>query len=159
MVQPCFPQINEKFYHIFRHESQLSLVGLELVTLLVMTSTVLHLLWERGVLIVSHADRYVTRFHFQHPADRRPQRPRDASAKQTLLLDFFIWSVLFITTFINFFRVSFVLKPGQRSWYSDWLRAGRLRVRNSSSDRAKNFHLSMSSIPVTGPTQPPIQWV
>jgi hypothetical protein len=32
-------------------------------------------------------------------------------------------------------------KPGQRSRYSDWLRAGRLRGRSSSPDKVKNFSL------------------
>jgi hypothetical protein len=42
---------------------------------------------------------------------------------------------------------------------SDWLRAGRPRGWSSSPDGGKNFHFSMSSIPVLGSTQPPIQWV
>jgi hypothetical protein len=41
---------------------------------------------------------------------------------------------------------------GQRSRYSDWLRAGRQR------GRVKNVLLSTSSIPALGPTQP-IRWV
>jgi hypothetical protein len=50
-------------------------------------------------------------------------------------------------------------EPGQRSLYSDWLRAGRLRGRGSIPGRVKNFHLSMLSGPALGSTQPPIQWV
>jgi hypothetical protein len=45
-----------------------------------------------------------------------------------------------------------------RSRYSDWLRAGRPRVRSSSPGRVKNFHFFMSSRPALGFTQPPIQW-
>jgi hypothetical protein len=44
------------------------------------------------------------------------------------------------------------------AWYSDWLRAGRLRGRNSSSGRVKNFLFSTSSRPALEPTYP-IQWV
>jgi hypothetical protein len=47
----------------------------------------------------------------------------------------------------------------QRSRYSDWLRAGRLRGKGSSPGRVKKFHFSMLSRPVLGSTQPPIQWV
>jgi hypothetical protein len=50
-------------------------------------------------------------------------------------------------------------EPGQRSRYSDWLRAGRRRGRSSSPGGGKNFHFSMSSRPTLGPTQPHIQWV
>jgi hypothetical protein len=42
---------------------------------------------------------------------------------------------------------------------SDWLRAGRRSDRSSSPSKVKNFSSSMSSRPVLGPTQPPIQWV
>jgi hypothetical protein len=45
------------------------------------------------------------------------------------------------------------------SWYSDWLRAGRLSCQSSSPDGDKNFHFSMTSRPAPGPIQPPIQWV
>jgi hypothetical protein len=45
------------------------------------------------------------------------------------------------------------------SRYSDWLQAGRLRGRNSSPGRDKNFLFSKSSRPALGSTQPPIQWV
>jgi hypothetical protein len=48
---------------------------------------------------------------------------------------------------------------GQRSRYSDWLRAGRLRGRSSSPGGVKNFHFSTSSRPALGFTQPSIQWV
>jgi hypothetical protein len=41
-------------------------------------------------------------------------------------------------------------------WYSDWLRASD---RSSSPARGKIFLVSMSSRPVLGPTQPPIQCV
>jgi hypothetical protein len=50
-------------------------------------------------------------------------------------------------------------EPGERSWYSDWLRAGRLSGRSSSSGWVKNFDFSKSSRPALGSTQPPIQWV
>jgi hypothetical protein len=46
-----------------------------------------------------------------------------------------------------------------RSRYSDWLRAGRPRGRNSSPGRVKNFLFSTSSIPALRFTQLPIQWV
>jgi hypothetical protein len=46
-----------------------------------------------------------------------------------------------------------------RSWYSDWLHAGRLRGRSSSPGRIKNFLFSMSSRLALESTQPPIQWV
>jgi hypothetical protein len=45
------------------------------------------------------------------------------------------------------------------SWYSYWLRAGRLRDRSSSAGRLNNFIFSKSSRPTLGSTQPPIQWV
>jgi hypothetical protein len=48
-------------------------------------------------------------------------------------------------------------EPGWLSRYSDWLRAGRLRVRSSSPGRVKNFLFSTSSRPALGSTQPPIQ--
>jgi hypothetical protein len=47
--------------------------------------------------------------------------------------------------------------PGSRD--SDWLRAGRPRVRGSSPGMVKNFLFSMLSRPSLGSTQPPIQWV
>jgi hypothetical protein len=50
-------------------------------------------------------------------------------------------------------------KPEQRSRYSDWLRAGRLRGRNSSPGTVKNFLFSTSFRPALGFTHPPIQWV
>jgi hypothetical protein len=46
-----------------------------------------------------------------------------------------------------------------KSRYSEWLRAGCPRVRNSSPGRVKNFHFSISSRLALGSTQPPIQWV
>jgi hypothetical protein len=49
--------------------------------------------------------------------------------------------------------------PGVRSRYSHWLRATRQRGRSSIPSRAKHFHLSISSRPAPGLTQPPIQWV
>jgi hypothetical protein len=51
---------------------------------------------------------------------------------------------------------------GRRGWrglYSDWLRAGRQRGRNSSPGSDKNFLFSTSYRPALGSTQPPIQWV
>jgi hypothetical protein len=42
---------------------------------------------------------------------------------------------------------------------TDWLRAGRPRDRRSSSGRIKNVLFSMSSTPVLGSTQHPVQWV
>jgi hypothetical protein len=47
----------------------------------------------------------------------------------------------------------------KRSWYSDWLRAGRQRGWGSSAGRVKNFLFSTSSRAGLGYTQPPIQWV
>jgi hypothetical protein len=49
--------------------------------------------------------------------------------------------------------------PGQRSRYSDWLRAGRPRGQSSSPGRVKNFLFSTSSRQLLGPNQLPIQWV
>jgi hypothetical protein len=43
------------------------------------------------------------------------------------------------------------------SRYSDWLQAGRLRGRSSTSGRVKYFLFSMSSRPALRSTQPPIQ--
>jgi hypothetical protein len=40
-----------------------------------------------------------------------------------------------------------------------WLRAGRPRGRSSDLGGVKSFHFSISSRPVLGPTQPPVQWV
>jgi hypothetical protein len=51
------------------------------------------------------------------------------------------------------------VEPGERSRYSDCLRAPWPRGRSSSSGRIKNFLFSTWSRPVLGPTQPPIQWV
>jgi hypothetical protein len=45
------------------------------------------------------------------------------------------------------------------SRYSEWLLAGRPRRRSLNLGGGKNFHFSMSSRPVLGPTQLPIQWV
>jgi hypothetical protein len=50
-------------------------------------------------------------------------------------------------------------EPGQRSRYSDWLRAGRPRGRSSSPGRGETFLLSTLSRLVLGLTQLPIQWV
>jgi hypothetical protein len=61
--------------------------------------------------------------------------------------------------FVIFNRLTFMVSPGERSQYSDWLRAGRLRNRSSSPTRGKILLLSMSSRPALGPTQPPIQQV
>jgi hypothetical protein len=46
-----------------------------------------------------------------------------------------------------------------RSWYSDWLRAGRQRGRSSSPGRVKNFLFSTSSRPAVVSTQPPTKCV
>jgi hypothetical protein len=51
------------------------------------------------------------------------------------------------------------LDPGQRSRYSDWLRAGRRWGRSSSRGRVQNFLFYKSYRPALGSTQPPIQWV
>jgi hypothetical protein len=40
-----------------------------------------------------------------------------------------------------------------------WLRAGQLKGQSLSPGRVKNFLFSMSSRPILGPTQLPIQWV
>jgi hypothetical protein len=45
--------------------------------------------------------------------------------------------------------------PRWLSRYSDWLRAGRPRVRSLSPSRVKNFHFSTSSRPALRFTQPP----
>jgi hypothetical protein len=58
--------------------------------------------------------------------------------------------------FLNIFHYH---KPGYRSRYSDWLRAGRPRGWSSSPGRGKNFLLSTASRPALGPTHPSIQWV
>jgi hypothetical protein len=42
---------------------------------------------------------------------------------------------------------------------SDWLWAGRPRGRSSNPAGGKTFLFPTASIPVLGPTQPPIQWV
>jgi hypothetical protein len=47
----------------------------------------------------------------------------------------------------------------ERSWYTNWLLAGRLRGRSSSPGGVKNFYSSMSSRPALRFTQPPIQWI
>jgi hypothetical protein len=52
-----------------------------------------------------------------------------------------------------------IVEPGQRSRYSDYLRAGRLRDRSSSPSTVKNFLFSASSRPALGSTKSPIQWV
>jgi hypothetical protein len=48
---------------------------------------------------------------------------------------------------------------GWPSRYSDWLRAGWLRNRSSSSDKVKSFSSPCRPERCLGPTQPPIQWV
>jgi hypothetical protein len=45
-----------------------------------------------------------------------------------------------------------------RSWYGDWLRAGRQRGRSSSPGMVKKF-LFTSSRPALGSTQTPMKWV
>jgi hypothetical protein len=62
---------------------------------------------------------------------------------------------------IPMFSIPFLERqePGYRSRYSDWLRAGRRRGRNSSPGRVKNFLFPTASRAALGPTQPPIQWV
>jgi hypothetical protein len=68
--------------------------------------------------------------------------------------------IITIVQIVPFFRNSITTwEPGQRSRYSDWLRAGRPRGRTSSPSKGKIFRLSTSSKPVLGPTPPPIQWV
>jgi hypothetical protein len=47
--------------------------------------------------------------------------------------------------------IIFPREPGLRSWYSDWLRAGRTRGRSSSPSRVKNFLVSTSPRPALGP--------
>jgi hypothetical protein len=49
-------------------------------------------------------------------------------------------------------------KSRWRSRYSYWLWVGQQRVRSSRPDSARTF-FSTSSRPISGPTQPPIQWV
>jgi hypothetical protein len=50
-------------------------------------------------------------------------------------------------------------EPGWRSRYTDWLRAGRPRVWNSSPGSIKTFLFSTSSRPTLGRIEPPIQWI
>jgi hypothetical protein len=50
-------------------------------------------------------------------------------------------------------------EPGLRSWYTDWLWAGRPRGWSSGPGVGKNLHFSVSSRQAPGPTQPLIQWV
>jgi hypothetical protein len=45
-------------------------------------------------------------------------------------------------------------EPEKRSRYSNWLQAGRPKVRSSSPGRVKIFLLFTSSTPLLGPTQP-----
>jgi hypothetical protein len=52
-----------------------------------------------------------------------------------------------------------MLEPGQRSRYSDWLRAGRPRRWSSSPSKVKNLVFSTSFRPALRPIQSPIQWV
>jgi hypothetical protein len=52
-----------------------------------------------------------------------------------------------------FLPITHKRKPGWRSRYSDWLRAGRPRGLSSNPGRVKNFLFSTSSRPVLGPTQ------
>ena len=73
----------------------------------------------------------------------------------------FQWSLRHETDTKNTILVSYVtewLKPGWRSRYGDWLRAGRPSGRSSSPGGGKNFYF-ISSRPALGPTNPPIQWV
>jgi hypothetical protein len=72
-------------------------------------------------------------------------------------------SLYFSTTFRRLDSVCVQMKPTQlgpvviASPYSDWLRAGRPRHRNSSPGRVKNCVFLGSSRLTLGPTQPPIQ--
>jgi hypothetical protein len=50
-------------------------------------------------------------------------------------------------------------ESGERSRYSNWLRAERPRVWSSSTGRIKNFLFSVVSRSVLGPTQSPSQWI
>jgi hypothetical protein len=52
----------------------------------------------------------------------------------------------------------FSKEPGECSWYSNWLRAGRLRGQSSSPSRVSNFLFTSSKLAL-GSIQPPIQWV
>jgi hypothetical protein len=69
------------------------------------------------------------------------------------LLSFQLFRLVFCT------QLCWPQKPGLRSRYSDWLRAGRPRVRCLSPAKFKNSLFSTVSRPDLGPTQPPIQWV
>jgi hypothetical protein len=62
-----------------------------------------------------------------------------------------------LSIFIFYLSVTSFLE--YRSRYSDWLRAGRLRVRSSSPGKGKIFLFSTASRPVLGLTQSTIQWV
>jgi hypothetical protein len=52
-----------------------------------------------------------------------------------------------------------IYESGERSLYSDWLRAGQKRGRSLSPGRIKNFHFSTSSRPAVGSNQSPVQWL
>jgi hypothetical protein len=58
---------------------------------------------------------------------------------------------------LGLYNAIFIYEPGQRSRYSDWLRAGRPRAGSSSPGRVKKFLFSTSSRPALGPTQPFIE--
>jgi hypothetical protein len=64
--------------------------------------------------------------------------------------------VVFLSIFTSTAQI--IREPGQRSLYSDWLRAGRPRNRSSSPGRVNNFLFFTSSRPALGSTQP-LQWV
>jgi hypothetical protein len=48
---------------------------------------------------------------------------------------------------------------GQKSWYSDWVRAEQLKGQSLNPSNGKRFPLSMLSRLHLGTTQPPIQWI
>jgi hypothetical protein len=50
-------------------------------------------------------------------------------------------------------------EPRWLSWYSDCLRAERLKVRSSSPGKVKHFHITVSTRQAMGSTQTPLQWV
>jgi hypothetical protein len=63
---------------------------------------------------------------------------------------------LFIKTQFIWRHSHYLVWPGLRSPYTDWLRAARPRGRSSSHSRGERFLFYTSSRPVLGPTRPPI---
>jgi hypothetical protein len=109
--------------------------------------------WIRDLLkklIVSHLVKEISSFHPQLDGSLRCSQylvpgPCSKPDKPNHILTRYFLKILH--------------NPGQRTRYSDWLLAGRLRTRSSSPGRVKNVLFSMSSRPALGLTQPSIDWV